>query len=446
MIGDPMNSPPDAVYAEVRDTDPDILDSAALDAYLRRVAELRAWCDARQVRATRRQRQLAADGSATEPRNSLANHGRQSSKEAAAAAERETVCTTMPGFEEALGQGAVSAGHVDAIANATKDLTEDERAEFVAEAEGLLADAIQQGVDAFTRSCRDLARGIRAHANDRADADELEQQRRQSKISRWVDRQTGMHKTLIECDPITDRQIWAAVQRGRGRLRRRNQQSGTKVSWDRLTVDAVVEAVSSPSGNTRGSLVVHIDVGSLTDGRRPDSLCETDSGVPVPIDTARRMACDADIIPVVLDGSGVVLDQGRAKRLATTEQRTAIEAMQSTCSHPDCTVSIDDCRIHHVRPWERGGRTDLADLAPVCEVHHHLVHEGGWTFTMTPDRVATWVRPDGAVYWTGSLLDRTPDRTATGADAGPAQAVTVARWESIQSASTGPDSKLVISA
>ena len=27
-----MNSPPDAVYAEVRDTDPDILDSAALDA------------------------------------------------------------------------------------------------------------------------------------------------------------------------------------------------------------------------------------------------------------------------------------------------------------------------------------------------------------------------------------------------------------------------------
>lgn len=120
----------------------------------------------------------------------------------------------------------------------------------------------------------------------------------------------------------------------------------------------------------------------------------------------RRVACDADIIPVVLDGEGVVLDHGRAKRLATAEQRTAIEAMQATCSHPDCTVTIDDCRIHHLRPWHRGGRTDLADLAPVCEPHHHLVHEGGWTLTMTPDRVATWTRPDGEMYWTGTVDDR----------------------------------------
>jgi len=25
---------------------------------------------------------------------------------------------------------------------------------------------------------------------------------------------------------------------------------------------------------------------------------------------------------------------------------------------------------------------------------------------MTPDRVATWVRPDGETYWTGSVTDR----------------------------------------
>ena len=403
-----MNSPPDAVYAEVRDTDPDTLDSAGLDTYLGRVAELRSWCDARQVRATRRQRQLASEGRATDPRNSLAKHGKHSSKEANAADEREAICSAMPGFEEALGQGALSAGHVDAVANATKQLTDDQRSEFAGQADDLLADATQQGVDAFARNCRELARGIRARNNSRADVDELEEQRRHSKISRWVDRQTGMHTTVIECDPVTDRQIWGAIQRERGRLRRRNQQAGSKVSWDRLTVDALAEAVNSPSGSSRGALVVHIDVDSLTDGRHDDSLCETDSGVPVPIDTARRLACEADLIPVVLDGRGVVLDEGRAKRLATAEQRTAMEAMQTTCSHPDCTVTVDDCRIHHLYPWERGGRTDLADLAPVCETHHHLVHEGGWTLSMNADRVATWARPDGQVYWTGSLLDRTP--------------------------------------
>ncbi len=403
-----MNSPPDAVYADVRDTDPDTLDSAGLDTYLRRLAELTAWCDARQVRATRRQRQLAAEGRGTDPRNSLANHGRQSSKQARAAAERETVCTQMPGFEHALQHGSVAAGHLDAIATATRNLTDTERADFVAEADSLLSDATRHGVDTFARHCRELARGIRARANAGADVDELEQQRRRSRVSRWVDEQTGMCSTLIECDPVTDRQIWTAIQRERARLRRRDQQTGARTSWDRLTVDALVEAVQGPPGRSRGSVVVHIDAATLTGDRHDGTLCETDNGVCVPISTARRLACDADIIPVVLDGAGVVLDQGRAKRLATVEQRTAIEAMQTTCSHPDCTVTIDDCRIHHLQPWQRGGRTDLAELAPVCETHHHLVHEGGWTLTMTPDRIATWTRPDGEIYWTGSVLDRRP--------------------------------------
>jgi hypothetical protein len=308
-----------------------------------------------------------------------------------------------------LTAGDVSAGHVDAVAAATRNLDDDESAEFTAEAESLLGDAARQGVDAFAKNCRDLAKGIRARHNARADVDELEQQRAQSKISRWVDQTTGMHKTLIECDPLTDRQIWAAIQRERGTLRRRNQQTGTKPSWDRLTADALVEAVASTGGGqVRTGLVVHIDLATLTDGRHDTTLCETDSGVALPVDTARRMACDADIIPVVLNGKGVVLDEGRAKRLATFEQRVAIEAMQATCSHPDCTVSVDDCRIHHLTPWGPGGRTDLADLAPVCEPHHHLVHEGGWSLTMTPDRVATWTRPDGNEYWTGNLNDRQP--------------------------------------
>ena len=105
-----MRHPPDAVYVDVRDTDPDVLDAKGLDAYLARVAELRAWCDAREVRATRAQRRLADEGRAADPQNSLANSGRQSSKDAKAAAERETVCTAMPGFEDALADGAVSAG------------------------------------------------------------------------------------------------------------------------------------------------------------------------------------------------------------------------------------------------------------------------------------------------------------------------------------------------
>ncbi len=409
-----MNSPPDAVYAIVRDTNPDVLDAEGLAEYTGHVAELVAWCEARQVRATRRQRALADDGRAADPRSSLCRDGRQSSKEAKAAAERERVCTSMPAFEDALERGAVSSGHIDAIANATKNLDDPAAAEFIGEAESLLADATSLGVDAFATSCRDIARSIRSRHDSQSEVDELERQRAASKISRWVDRETGMHKTLIELDPISDREFWSAVQRERGSLRSRT--STRDRSWDRLTVDGLLAAMGGSAGGFRdsSSLVVHTDVGTLVGGSHGAGMCELDNGDPVPVETMRRLACDAEIIPVVLDGAGVVLDQGRAKRLATADQRTAIEAMQRTCSHPDCTVTIDDCRIHHIDPWQAGGRSDLARMAPLGEPHHHLVHEGGWRFDMTADRVATWTRPDGVVHWSGPLIDRRPDLVAAG--------------------------------
>ena len=259
----------------VRDTDPDVLDSDALDEFDRAVVELQAWIDARKVRATRRRRQLAADGRAADPRSAATGSGRQSSKDAKAADEREQVCSTMPGFEDALGNGEVGSGHVDAIANATRNLDDDERAEFIEQADDLLDTARGAGVDAFGKECRDLAKSIRSRHNANAENDELERQRAQSKVTRWVDESTGMHKTLIEADPETDRRIWAAVQQARSALRRRNQQTGTRTSWDRLTVDAIVHAVESSNGarSGGGTIVTHIDVRSLVDGRHDRTLC-----------------------------------------------------------------------------------------------------------------------------------------------------------------------------
>ena len=121
----------------------------------------------------------------------------------------------------------------------------------------------------------------------------------------------------------------------------------------------------------------------------------------------RRLCATAIIVPIVLGDDGEVLDVGRQHRLATRAQRRALRAMYRTCAHPDCNVAFDACRIHHVVYWERGGRTDLDNLIPLCETHHHLVHEGGWTLQLFPDRRTIWRLPDGSVYHDGVTLDRT---------------------------------------
>ena len=68
--------------------------------------------------------------------------------------------------------------------------------------------------------------------------------------------------------------------------------------------------------------------------------------------------------------------------------------------------------MHHIVWWTNGGPTILVNLLPLCETHHHLVHEGGWNLTMTPDRTVTWTRPDGSTWITHPSINRRPPRAA----------------------------------
>jgi len=402
-------SDPDALFALLRAADPDVMNRDELALLTQRIAAHMAWCQSLQVRVTRRQRQLANEGRGEAPRDLLSREGRQSGKDARTADARERVCTALPNFEEALSSGSVTAGHVDAIAGAIRNLDDQGAAEFLALGDELLADAEQFGVDAFDRSCRDLARHLNATCAGASDVDELERQRQRSKVSRWTDRETGMRHTHLELDPVSDAQLWAAIDAQRRRLRRKA--GNAQLDWNRLQVDSVLAAVASSDGGEVGvQIQVLVDLDTLRDGLHERSVCELSDGTGLPVATLRQLACQAELIPVVLDGDGRALDVGRGSRLATEAQRHALRAMHTTCIHPDCDAPFEECRIHHVIPWERGGRSDLENLAPLCESrkHHHLVHEGGWTLTLTPDRVATFIRPDGTTYWTGNTVDRAP--------------------------------------
>jgi len=109
------------------------------------------------------------------------------------------------------------------------------------------------------------------------------------------------------------------------------------------------------------------------------------TGTTISPATIRRLACDAHIIPTVLGAKGVVLDQGRNVRTATTAQRSALIQRDKCCVFPGCDRPPNWCQAHHIRPWDHGGPTDLDNLALICSSHHHLVHEGKWTLRRQPD-------------------------------------------------------------
>ncbi len=127
---------------------------------------------------------------------------------------------------------------------------------------------------------------------------------------------------------------------------------------------------------------VLIDAKTLLEGVHEHSVIDCGLGIDLPVETLRRMACYAEITPIIVGADGVHLHLGRTTRLASREQRRALRAMYRGCAIPGCCVAWDYVVIHHLKWFRNLGTTDIDNLLPLCTKHHHLAHEGRWQLTL----------------------------------------------------------------
>lgn len=312
----------------------------------------------------------------------------------------------MPSFESALERGEIDAAHVDAVAVALQRLDDEAvRNDFAAREAQLLGYAKVETPQRFRRRCADLARRL-LHDHGQAEARKKKQAAR---IRQWWDHRADVGHLHLTLDAESWAKVDEALQAHLSTVMARDESQGR--SFEELRVDAFVELVTASSAIDARvpEISVLIDWDTLRTGVFGEaSLSESTSAVPLTPEAVRRMACDGRILPVVLGGDGVPLDVGRSRRLATPAQRRALAAMYRTCAHPDCSRPFSWCQIHHVDWWELDGLTDLGNMVPLCDRHHHQVHDGGWTLTIDSDRVLTWTNPAGTIWFTGDTADRPP--------------------------------------
>jgi len=116
-----------------------------------------------------------------------------------------------------------------------------------------------------------------------------------------------------------------------------------------------------------------------------DHRCELSGFGSVPLDTIRRLACDARVGWMTIGDNRIALDVGRMRRLPTVAQRRAVVVRDRHCQFPQCDAPARWCDVHHLLAWEHGGLTDLANLVLLCRRHHVAVHEGGKRLVREPD-------------------------------------------------------------
>ena len=148
----------------------------------------------------------------------------------------------------------------------------------------------------------------------------------------------------------------------------------------------------------RHLVVVNVDAEVLATG--DGSVCELDGGPGLPAETARRIACDAEIVGLVRGADGDVTGIGRAQRRPPRWMRRRLHARDGGCRFPGCGER-HTVHAHHIRHWTKGGETDLANLVELCPFHHRLVHEGGWTALLDPQGAVAFRSPDGIVVTDG---------------------------------------------
>jgi hypothetical protein len=138
------------------------------------------------------------------------------------------------------------------------------------------------------------------------------------------------------------------------------------------------------SGKVNATILVTMDADTLRDSARAQ-VSETDTGAVLSAGQARRLACSAGLVPLVLGGASHPLDLGRAGRFFTEHQRTALAARYRTCAAQGCDRPYAWTELHHQDPWAHGGATDLHLAVPLCGHHHRLIHHPGFTHHIDTD-------------------------------------------------------------
>ncbi len=380
-------------------------DAGLIEAGLVAVREVTAWADAQHAALVT---QLASKMSF--PEATIAKTSKTSVGQAAKSTDRAVTLGRTPNLAERLGDGAITAAHVDVVTRCSKQLDDRQRSALFDRVDQLADVAVAATVDEFAKRVR--LEATRLQADD--GLDRLERQKANTRLTTWVD-PDGMWNLRGRFDPVTGVKLAAKLEGAIETLfaeRVPDRCPTDPIEKQKfLAAHALERLLAVRRAANPGALSISW-WSTLTRRGWWGRWRSGRSRSSIPARVLAELAGDADVTTVVIR-NGVVLhapgelNLGRTTRLANRAQRRALRGLYNACAIPGCTVGYDRCELHHIIWWRHGGRTDLENLVPVCSKHHGKIHHDGWVIELGPNREVTLRMPDGTIHTTGPPGRRT---------------------------------------
>jgi Domain of unknown function (DUF222)/HNH endonuclease len=312
-----------------------------------------------------------------------------------------TALDRLPHVHQAYQRGDLSYAHAAAITDTARDIHPDVLA---ASADKLLAEQASTLTPAATRRAA-------VRVRDHFDPDAAARRTARLYADRWLTVDRTIHGAVSiqgVLDPDGGHLLLTTLAAFTPSAAPEDPRSPGARRADALVQMCRAAGTAAPQqGGEKPHLVVTLDWPTLRDelshtlhtasGRWAGATLTT--GTPIHPTTARRLACDATLIPAILGTAGEPLDIGRATRVVPSGMRRALTLRDGGCRFPTCDRPSTWCDAHHLQPWAHGGPTRLSNMVLLCRHHHVAVHEGGWTITLDPTtNTITTHHPDGTPH------------------------------------------------
>jgi hypothetical protein len=355
--------------------------------------------------------EFAADGSASTVAYVRGISGERSSWASRRVQLGRALADRLPETAESWQRGDLGLDHASVIYQATTKLDDD----LTADVESALAGAAEH-LNPTELSA--LAEMVRAQAAPDAAADDAETRRLSQRFSLsqtldgrwrldgWLDSEAGMIVSAA-IDEFTRKRA-PDLEPGADPIGLRRAEALVQIAKH---ASAHAEDCNGQA-SSRHTTIVTMTMQDLQSGQ---GVAQVQGGTTITAAAARRLACDGKIIPVVLGGASEILDFGREKRLATPGQHRYLGLRDGGCLWPKCDRPPARTEAHHRVHSIDGGPTSHENLDSFCTFHHHLVHEGGWKYTVTKNGDGTdtlrFTPPGGGISRTKIRRSRPPKKT-----------------------------------
>ena len=291
-----------------------------------------------------------------------------------------------------------------------------------------LVDA-EEALVAFAVECpADMVRKVASSWRDALDVDGIEP-REDALVAlcslRRSIRPNGMKRYILDADPLSAAYLDAAIDVHVGASIRRpsftadpadsptesaeakadaiaaaDEALFARRSIGQLAAEAIIDLARHGNACTNTdiplratTIVVRMTLDNLLTGIGEATI----DGIEQPISarTARQLAADADLIPLVLGGDSDILDLGTAQRLFNRAQKLAMAERFGGCAWRNCHQPPSHTEAHHIKWWTHHGPSNLINGILLCSKHHHEVHRNNWTIEVRDN--VPWFTPPSSI-------------------------------------------------